>query len=141
MTRITESGSMGAPSGESLPGLFSEQPGRFLYPPICPPIRPQISASVRQIPLEQPSVSTIVVVCSESRKTDRTWSPGNFGCRGLLVYGCVPLRRQGPRQAPQEPSHERWIEILPVRIRLLDLTELPQTLPFLHLQLAMSSLL
>src|SRR5690349_1469095 len=65
-------------------------------------------------------------------------------CRSSL-FPCEPKATarstQGPRQAPQEPSDECWVEILPVGIQLLDLTELPDALPFLHLQLTETSLL
>src|SRR5205814_2204903 len=37
--------------------------------------------------LEQKPGSAIVLVCFETRKGIEAWNPGNFGCRGLLVYG------------------------------------------------------
>ena len=81
---------MGAPTSDELAGALLLTPARV--PQLYPPIRPQISVSDHQNLLEQSRESNIVIVCSESRKTDRTWSPGNFGCRGLLVYG--PLSRR-----------------------------------------------
>src|SRR5215208_5065793 len=61
-------------------------------------------------------------------------------CRGYSYVGHVPLRRQGPSQAPQEPSKQRRIEVVPVGIHLLDFAQLPNTLPLLHLEFAQTSL-
>src|SRR5262245_35405070 len=53
----------------------------------------------------------------------------------------VPLRRQGPSQAPYGALNQTWVEIVPIRIHPFDFTKLPLPLPFLHLQLAVASIL
>src|SRR5437868_2905456 len=46
--------------------------------------------------LEQKPGSAIVLVCFETRKGIEAWNPGNFGCRGLLVYGPPNLSDHSP---------------------------------------------
>src|SRR6476646_8630139 len=99
---------MGAPSGESLSGLFLEVNRRVApnLPPSRPPIRPQLSWVDARFRLEQPHASAIVLVCFATRKRNEAWSPGNFGCRGLLL--CAERARVGARQLqPLRPVGQR----------------------------------
>src|SRR6185369_12135959 len=52
---------------------------------------------------------------------------------------CVPRRRPGSR-ASEARSGQGRIEIVPIEVALLNQSNLPATLPFLHLKFAQSSL-
>src|SRR4029078_12739143 len=67
---------------------------------VYPPIRPQISWKDPNLGLEQQWGSAIVTTCFGVRKNEEAWNPGNFGCRGLLVYG--PRHCEEP-QATRQP--------------------------------------
>src|SRR6185503_19108957 len=62
-------------------------------------------------------------------------------CRGRGTGNFVPLRRQGPRQAPSGAFEQSRIKVLPVRVHLLDFAKLPESLPFFYLQFAQARLL
>ena len=59
----------------------------------------------RQILLDQSGWMAIVLVCFQTRKREEAWNPGNFGCRGLLVYGLRDAR-----------VSESWEPHLPLRV-------------------------
>src|SRR5215217_5938215 len=52
-------------------------------------IRPQLCNATGVLGLAQSQESRIVQLCFRTRKGKEAWSPGNFGCRGLLVYGLL----------------------------------------------------
>ena len=84
MTRITEP-EAGAPTSLAPAGaLFASraESHRFIHDSAHSFYR-----SDNTNPLEHPLASCIVALCFRTRKRDEAWNPGNFGCRGLLVYG------------------------------------------------------
>jgi len=85
MTRITGPEARGAPLGASLTGLpFCEsREVPQAYPPICP----QKCRTGDRFCWNNREQSVLFISCFGSRKTNEAWNPGNFGCRGLLVYG------------------------------------------------------
>ena len=78
-------GSTGAPPGIYVGrGSFFES---LANSQAYPPIHPQNCRLPDVKLLEQPRVSCILSLCFGARKRNEAWNPGNFGCRGLLVYG------------------------------------------------------
>src|SRR5690242_3648151 len=71
-----------------LTGLFvASRPSRGRVAQVYAPIHPQFCRLADTNSVEQPQVSCIVHLCFGARKRNEAWNPGNFGCRGLRVYG------------------------------------------------------
>jgi hypothetical protein len=60
--------------------------GIFLHRVIPPSIHSFVVARL-ELAFDSPRRRAMALLCFATRKRNEAWNPGNFGCRGLLVFG------------------------------------------------------